>query len=147
MTEEEKRLVNGRKLQEAENIQLKADIKKLQEENTKLRVTLDLHGIQFPDKDKCTINSQSNMPPVHVNDKSISDGTISKNSPTALKIGLFKSLFRGREGVYSLRWTGKKGSGYSPVCVNLWNRPLCKKPKMKCSDCSHRQYSEKKRFN
>jgi hypothetical protein len=35
------------------------------------------------------------------------------------KIQLFRSLFRGREDVYAVRWEGRNGkSGYSPACVN-----------------------------
>ena len=34
------------------------------------------------------------------------------------KIKLFRSLFRGREDVYAVRWEGRKGkSGYSPACA------------------------------
>jgi hypothetical protein len=37
------------------------------------------------------------------------------------KIALFRSLFRGREDVYAVRWEGKDGkSGYSPVGVLDW---------------------------
>lgn len=43
-------------------------------------------------------------------------------SPEA-KITLFRSLFRGREDVYALRWEGKNGrAGYSPACVYQWNQ-------------------------
>ena len=39
------------------------------------------------------------------------------------KISLFRSLFRGREDVYSVRWESQKGkSGYSPACANEWDR-------------------------
>jgi hypothetical protein len=37
------------------------------------------------------------------------------------KIALFRSLFRGREDVYAVRWEGKNGkSGYSPAGVTDW---------------------------
>jgi hypothetical protein len=37
------------------------------------------------------------------------------------KIALFRSLFRGREDVYAVRWEGKGGkSGYSPAGVMDW---------------------------
>ncbi|WP_439952286.1 TOTE conflict system archaeo-eukaryotic primase domain-containing protein, partial [Effusibacillus lacus] len=29
-------------------------------------------------------------------------------------------------------------SGYSPACANEWNKAVCKKPKIKCSECEHR---------
>ncbi len=54
---------------------------------------------------------------------------INKYSPVDEKIGLFMSLFAGREDVYAKRWysakTGK--SGYQPVCGNEWDSTLCNK--------------------
>lgn len=56
------------------------------------------------------------------------------------KITLFRSLFRGREDVYPVRWEARAGkSGYSPACANEWKRPLCIKPRIKCSDCENRE--------
>ena len=58
------------------------------------------------------------------------------------KISLFRSLFRGRENVYSRRFesikTGKKG--YQPVCRNEWVSGICMKPKIRCEDCGHREF-------
>jgi superfamily II DNA or RNA helicase len=55
---------------------------------------------------------------------------------------LFMNLFRGRSDVFARRWesstTGK--SGYSPACENEWDKELCRKPKIKCQDCSHRLF-------
>ncbi len=57
------------------------------------------------------------------------------------KIALFRSLFRGREDVYAVRFesarTGK--SGYQPACKNEWIRGLCRKPKIKCHECDNRK--------
>lgn len=56
------------------------------------------------------------------------------------KIGLFRSLFKGREDVYPVRWENKTGkAGYSPVCGNEWTS-VCKKPQVKCSECSHKRF-------
>lgn len=59
------------------------------------------------------------------------------------KITLFRSLFKGREDVYALRWhntkTGK--SGYSPVCANKWVQGVCGMPKVKCTNCKYRSFS------
>ncbi|WP_208629808.1 TOTE conflict system archaeo-eukaryotic primase domain-containing protein [Paenibacillus ferrarius] len=56
------------------------------------------------------------------------------------KIALFRNLFRGREDVFPNRWESKTGkSGYSPACANEWSF-VCKKPQVKCSDCSHRAF-------
>jgi superfamily II DNA or RNA helicase len=64
---------------------------------------------------------------------------VSNDSPIETQIALFRSLFRGREDVYPVRWEGRKGgSGYSPACANEWNRPFCRKPMVKCSDCENR---------
>ena len=56
------------------------------------------------------------------------------------KVALFRDLFRGREDVYPARWEARTGkSGYSPACANEWKRPLCAKPRIKCSDCDNRE--------
>lgn len=71
-----------------------------------------------------------------------SSAPVTQYSPSADKIQLFKSLFRGREDVYPKRWentkTGK--SGYSPVCGNEWKTGLCEKPRIKCSVCTNRSF-------
>ncbi|MAR92578.1 MAG: hypothetical protein CML06_17110 [Pseudomonadales bacterium] len=55
------------------------------------------------------------------------------------KVSLFCSLFKGRTDVFSLRWENKQGrSGYSVACMNEWRQGICHKPRIKCSDCSHR---------
>ncbi|MDE0063046.1 MAG: DEAD/DEAH box helicase family protein [Gammaproteobacteria bacterium] len=62
---------------------------------------------------------------------------VNKHSPPAVKITLFRSLFRGRNDVYPKRWvnhrTGK--AGYAPVCANEWKPRLCDKPRVKCGAC------------
>ncbi len=56
-------------------------------------------------------------------------------------MALFRRLFRGRDDVYPVRWestkTGK--SGYAPACANEWRPGVCEKPRVKCTDCAHRQ--------
>jgi hypothetical protein len=38
------------------------------------------------------------------------------------KIALFRSLFRGREDVYAVRWEGTNGkAGYSPASIKAWD--------------------------
>lgn len=60
----------------------------------------------------------------------------------AQKIALFRRLFRGRADVFPNRWENAKSgrSGYSPVCANEWREGLCRKPRIKCSDCSHQAF-------
>jgi len=58
------------------------------------------------------------------------------------KVSLFTLLFVGRIDVYATRWESKAGkSGYSPVCENQWRPGICQLPRIKCADCSHRQYA------
>lgn len=61
---------------------------------------------------------------------------------TQEKIALFQSLFRGRTDLHALQWASSDGkrSGYSPACANEWQRGICEKPRIKCSECSHRQF-------
>ena len=63
------------------------------------------------------------------------------SSPEA-KVGLFRSLFRGREDIYARRFesrrTGK--SGYAPACANEWIRGLCDKRAVKCPQCPNRRF-------
>ncbi len=64
---------------------------------------------------------------------------VTNDSPIETQIILFRSLFRGREDAYPIRWEGRKGnSGYSPACANEWKRPFCRKPMAKCYDCENR---------
>jgi superfamily II DNA or RNA helicase len=63
-------------------------------------------------------------------------------SSSSEKVSLFASLFRGRTDVYPRFWSNdRKGTkGYSPVCGNEWQRPLCQKPKVRCGECEHRAF-------
>ena len=68
--------------------------------------------------------------------------SINNQSSQEEKILLFRSLFLGREDVFSRRYenlkTGK--SGYAPVCRNEWSAGICKKPKIACQDCNFREF-------
>ncbi len=63
-------------------------------------------------------------------------------SSVAAKVALFRSLFRGRDDVYPLRFESRKTgkSSYQPACANQWVRGLCEKPKVKCIACPHRRF-------
>ncbi len=66
---------------------------------------------------------------------------VTNRSSSESKIELFRSLFRGREELYASRWESSKGkSGYAPACGNEWDRVLCRKPKVKCSECLNRKF-------
>lgn len=65
------------------------------------------------------------------------EDTVYHNSPVALKISLYRSLFRGREDVYPRRFESRKTdkSGYQPACANEWVPGLCDKRIVKCAAC------------
>ncbi len=67
---------------------------------------------------------------------------VDQHSPAPAKIALFRSLFRGREDVYPLRFEsrGTGRSGYQPACANEWIRGVCEKPRIKCSDCPNQAF-------
>lgn len=69
-------------------------------------------------------------------------GGVTMASPTADKVALFRSLFRGREDVFPRRWDNAKSgkSGYAPVCRNEWVRQVCDKPRIKCSECPNQAF-------
>lgn len=66
---------------------------------------------------------------------------LSAEPTAAQKITLFRSLFRGRTDVYPTRWENAQGkAGYAPACANEWRVGVCKKPRIKCAQCSHRAF-------
>jgi superfamily II DNA or RNA helicase len=58
------------------------------------------------------------------------------------KVALFRSLFRGRDDVFPRRWENPKSgkAGYAPACHNEWVRGICKKPRIKCSNCPNQAF-------
>ncbi len=51
--------------------------------------------------------------------------TLTTNSPADQKVSRFRSLFRGRDDVYAVRWEGKNGrTGYSPAGLREWEQPV-----------------------
>ena len=107
-----------------------AECKSLREENERLKKLLGLYPEdRVPPKPRISEPSTSYTPA----------NQVTNDSPIETQVALFRSLFRGREDVYPVRWEGRKGgSGYSPACANEWNRPLCRKPHGKCSECENR---------
>ena len=73
---------------------------------------------------------------------------IHKRSAPSEKIGLFLSLFSGRDDVFAKRWENPRDgrNGYSPVCRNEWSPPCSKKKKkddpdkVKCGDCPNHDF-------
>lgn len=71
----------------------------------------------------------------------VSEVPVPDNRSVEEKISLFRALFRGREDIYALRWESNKGkSGYAPACGNEWDRILCRKPQIKCSECPNSKF-------
>jgi len=67
---------------------------------------------------------------------------IDRCSSVAAKIGLFRSLFRGREDVYARRFENRRTGrhGYAPACANEWVRGVCEKPRVRCAECPNRRF-------
>ena len=97
----------------------------LQAENERLAALLDSHRIDW---------RQPAVPQPSTGEAE------STNLSTGEKVALFRRLFRGRVDVYPVRWESKTSSksGYAPACGNEWRPGVCEKPRIKCSDCSHR---------
>ena len=109
------------------------ECKKLRDENVKLKALLHSSStLPFSQQ-----SLQNTKPELYKPELYKTPFPKSDLSPNA-KISLFKSLFRGREDVYAIRWESKNGkSGYSPACANEWDPMYCHKP---CSKCKNREY-------
>jgi superfamily II DNA or RNA helicase len=104
----------------------------LREENERLKKLLRL----YPGDRATTSQPRVSEPPAPYTPKD----EVTSESPIETQVALFRSLFRGREDAYPIRWEGRRGnSGYSPACANEWNRAFCRKPMVKCSDCENRE--------
>ena len=58
---------------------------------------------------------------------STTQGKVTAKSSPDEKVKLFRSLFRGRDDVYAIRWEGRNGkTGYSPACQKIWGNPFSK---------------------
>ncbi len=80
-----------------------AECERLREENRLLREQLGSSRLA------------PSLPLESANPTTISAATVTAKSSPKDKIGLFRSLFRGREDVYAVRWEGYNGKvGYSP---------------------------------
>jgi len=117
------------------NLLLKEN-QKLIKENKDLRVQLKLPLKQFNYFDRADITNDNEIQFCEPKD-------VYSKSSNSDKINLFMSLFRGRIDVYAKRWQNREGkSGYSPVCLNEWEKGICNKPTIKCSNCANKKYAE-----
>src|SRR5581483_2665863 len=88
----------------------------LREENAKLRRVLVEHGITIPSQDAYP---QIELPPIEAPQE-----PEDANERARRRIALFRSLFRGREDVFAVRWESRRGdgkSGYMPAAERDWN--------------------------
>ncbi len=110
----------------AELERVKAECERLERENADLRLRLG--------EDPAELGPVGGARSSLDQDKRQSSATVTAGSRPELKISLFKSLFRGREDVYALRWKGRNDrTGYSPAGIREWNRtnsagPVKKRP-------------------
>jgi superfamily II DNA or RNA helicase len=89
-----------------------AECERLQEENRQLRERLGIPRIE-------TLAQPVSAPNTQV--------TVTAKSSPDEKVTLFRSLFRGRDDVYAIRWEGRDGKkGYSPACRKVWGNPFRK---------------------
>ncbi|MEI8363447.1 MAG: DEAD/DEAH box helicase family protein [Betaproteobacteria bacterium] len=111
--------------------QLEAECRQLREDNLTLRSQLGLISKS---------DLELSLPAIDPVLKELPAPVLPTELSTDAKIQLFRSLFKGREDVYSVRWDSKNGrSGYAPACDNEWLSGVCDKPRIKCSDCNNRK--------
>jgi len=110
---------------------LSEELEQLRRENDRLKLLLTAHGITWEDDESSKAKGRVSQPSVIE--------TPCPQFTRSEKITLFRRLFRGRTDVYSVRWESAKGTaGYSPACGNEWLTGVCKKPRVRCSDCDQR---------
>jgi len=118
---------------------LLAENKALREEIETLKARLASIGDSSPLMRSESVYEKVSSPPLIKNQENAT--CLNEELPPHEKIRLFISLFAGRPDVYAKRWENRQGkSGYSPVCKNEWQAGVCRKPAIKCADCSHRGY-------
>lgn len=90
-----------------------AECERLREENALLRLRVG----------QATDVRDSNAHQSSAHNKSIkTPAFVTAESRPELKVSLFRSLFRGRDDVYALRWEGRSGKkGYSPAGIRDWD--------------------------
>lgn len=108
------------------NLQLQQALEvceQLRQENKQLRDILHSNNIPLPSS------------PTFQSNKVV----MSQNKKIQERIEIFKQLFKGRTDTYAVRYETKNGkSGYTPACKYEWQKPICQKPTIKCSECTKR---------
>jgi len=97
------------------------EVRRLLEENARLRCLLIAHSIPIPDAAQPTL-----QPPQALN--AAPEVRKPGVATAAQRIALFRSLFRGREDIYAIRWENNDGrSGYMPKADRDWKSYLSAK--------------------
>jgi len=113
-------LMSGKEFQrELQSAQVECD--RLRKENSRLRQLLTEHGIPIP-----AIQTSG---PTLVQSVGTAIDAVSHASDSKTKIALFRSLFRGREDVYAVRWENPDGrTGYMPKADRDWKAYYATRP-------------------
>src|SRR5437870_9002970 len=99
-----------------------ARCQRLKQENHRLRRLLFEHGIPLPPQ-------HTGIPPAPPTEAGSGAGTVNHRSSPEAKIALFRSVFRGREDVYAVRWESRNGRhGYMPAAERDWKTYLASAP-------------------
>lgn len=101
-------------------------VEELEKENARLR---NLLGLDRPDR---AAPLQAPRQRLFTEIPSLVDPTVTQDSTSKDKVRLYRSLFRGRNDVYALRWeqtsTGKKGR--SPAAKGGWRKGAATAPEL-----------------
>ena len=95
-----------------------AEVRRLLEENARLRSLLIAHRIPIPEAAKPTLH----LPQIL---NAVPESRKSRIATAKQRIALFRSLFRGREDIFAVRWENNDGrSGYMPKADRDWKSYL-----------------------
>lgn len=99
---------------------VRAEHESLRQENARLSEILRRHGIDP--------GSREMKPAPAKTPEARSSPQVTHHSSEPAKLALFRSLFKGREDVYALRWEAGGKSGYSPASIRNWRAVLASPP-------------------
>ncbi len=109
--------MDGNEILKAELRNAVAECERLREENACLRLRVHETPGTVPLKSKPASG--------YSNTKAHASASLAVDSPPEAKVSLFRSLFRGRDDVYPVRWEGRSGKvGYSPAGIREWDYTL-----------------------